>query len=121
MFVLLEHRTSPETTGAGVHWDFMIELPGQERLASWRLERNPLDAGGPVAAERIGDHRRMYLDYEGAIAGGRGTVRRLDCGESNVLHRGGDAIVFELKGSRLRGIFELRPSESGLVLRAARV
>jgi hypothetical protein len=55
------------------------------------FERNPDDALGtvrcsdwPPAAgttiERIADHRRSYLDYEGPVSGNRGQVIRVESG-----------------------------------------
>jgi hypothetical protein len=40
----------------------------------------PLEAGVAVRAEPAGDHRLLYLDYEGPVSGGRGTVARVDGG-----------------------------------------
>ena len=76
MFALLEHDTSmaAAVTPAerGRHWDLLVEVPGCERLPTWRLERNPLVDAGEISAQRIGDHRRRYLEYEGEISGGAG-------------------------------------------------
>ena len=117
MFVLLEHDArAPAERGraAGpdeVHWDLLIELPGQERLATWRLLDNPIGGPAEIGAERIGDHRRTYLEYEGEISGGRGGVRRLDRGMSTLVGRAGDVFVIELAGAHLRGRFEIGSSE----------
>jgi hypothetical protein len=104
MFVLLEH-TLPD----GIHWDLMVELPGRPLLATWRLAENPLTWRAGVPAERIGDHRQAYLDYEGPVSDGRGEVRRLDRGPCDVLaddHAG--SLWLRLAGARLAGVFELR-------------
>ncbi len=46
-----------------------------EMLISFRLAiGTDLKAGGEFEAERIADHRRSYLHYEGPISGGRGEV-----------------------------------------------
>jgi hypothetical protein len=36
--------------------------------------------GDEVAAEQLGDHRIAYLDYEGEVSGGRGSVIRVAAG-----------------------------------------
>ena len=77
MFVLLMHETD-----SGVHWDFMIEIPDREGLATWRLAENPIDqTERAIAAEPLGDHRRVYLDFEGDIGRGRGSVIIEKCGD----------------------------------------
>ena len=102
MFVLLEHRRA-----ADLHWDLLIELAGQDRLPAWRLLQNPLDTPFPINAERIDDHRRAYLDYEGEISGGRGFVRRLDRGPAEVRAFDDARVLLVLGGEDLRGRFEL--------------
>jgi len=42
-----------------------------------RMDEPPL---ANFEAERIEDHRRLYLDFEGPVAGDRGTVTRLTVG-----------------------------------------
>ena len=101
MFVLLEH-----TTPAGVHWDLLIEQQGHDTLLTWRLLANPL-ANESVPAEHIGRHRRIYLDFEGDIGGGRGSVRRIDRGPAILHEIAGDTTTLELSGDHLRGKFTI--------------
>ena len=127
MFVLLEHETAPGTAPAtsgadraAVHWDLMIEIPSQERLATWRLVLDPLGGAETIPAERLADHRRVYLDYEGEISGGRGRVRRLDRGAATVKRCAGGELQTQLQGMHLRGRCEIVPAASGqLVVRRA--
>lgn len=112
MFALLEH-----TTGNDRHWDLLMEVPGAERLPTWRLAANPLETAGAVPAERIQDHRRVYLEFEGELTGRRGIVRRLDRGGAIVETIHEDEAAFVLAGERLRGGFEITRSASGLTLR----
>src|SRR4051794_1331121 len=68
-FVILEHDPPRR------HWDFLLETG--RGLASWRLREEP-GPGGSVPAEPAAPHRRLYLDYEGPVSGGRGSVVRWD-------------------------------------------
>lgn len=56
-----------------LHFDFLLEAA--ESAATWRLSARPTPGTG-VSAERIADHRLLYLDYEGPVSGNRGTVVR---------------------------------------------
>ena len=122
MFVLLEHDTRDEAArgrrpGAGeVHWDLLIEVPGQERLATWRLAKNPIEAPAEIAAERIADHRRAYLEYEGELSGGRGAVRRLDRGASALEEYAEHKVTADLEGEHLRGRYEIVRHAGGTML-----
>jgi hypothetical protein len=97
-FVLLEHRWN------GVHWDFMLEAG--EVLRTWAIDA-PIVAGVDLPARAIGDHRRLYLDYEGEVSGNRGRVRRLDEGTYRVLVWSAEHIRVELTGSQLVGEVDL--------------
>ncbi len=109
MFVLLEHQTD-----SGLHWDLMIEMPGRERLATWRLASNPIAlTDESMNAQPIGDHRRIYLEYEGELSDGRGSVARVDAGGSKVVEQSDERIVMELDGHELRGRFELINCSAG--------
>lgn len=70
-YVLLEHDWPAP------HLDLLLEQGPV--LRGWRLAE-PLRVGTQVATASA-DHRLLYLDYEGPVSGGRGTVRRLDRGE----------------------------------------
>src|SRR5262245_8197624 len=83
-----------------LHWDFMLEK--EATLRTWRLSRPP-GAHGPIDPEPLADHRLDYLDYEGAVSGNRGTVRRFDGGEYVLIEETEDRVVAELQGTILRG------------------
>lgn len=103
-FVLLEHRRD------GVHWDLMFEAGPV--LWTWAIDE-PVVAGGDLSARRLADHRPAYLDYEGPISGGRGTVRRVAEGTYRLLERADDRFRAELIGDQVTGIVELvRAGES---------
>jgi hypothetical protein len=69
-FVVL-HHTKVERP----HFDLMFETAPGSDLATWRSPVWPIVASTPV--ERLADHRRAYLDYQGPVSGGRGEVRRV--------------------------------------------
>lgn len=103
-FAILHHRTK-----TGEHWDLLLEPAPGEKLWTWQLHHNPLMAGNePIEATRIGDHRPIYLTYEGPISGDRGEVTQVDAGKVEWLQRGEGVILVQLAGLRLKGSYTLR-------------
>jgi hypothetical protein len=82
------------------HWDFLAEAGGV--LRAWRLLAEPA-AGTDIPAEPIGDHRLLYLDYEGPVSDGRGRVSRWDAGSAEWLADEPDRAEVELRGAKLAG------------------
>ena len=85
------------------HFDLMLERG--LTLAAWRILDVP-EPGRSVAAEKLGDHRRDYLDYEGpvpggrgSVSGGRGSVRRVASGHYEPISWGEDRVEARLDGS----------------------
>lgn len=90
-----------------------------ETLQTWALAELPLDwqsltatapsmpfaATNSCAAERLADHRLAYLEYEGPVSGGRGSVRRLDAG---TYANGRRPLAYDLAGRTIRGQIELQ-------------
>jgi hypothetical protein len=76
--VLLRH----DQPDGSWHVDWLIDVPGdnQDRVPTFRMPKSPLSGERDLLAERLDDHRRHYLDYEGDIGGGRGRVSRLASG-----------------------------------------
>ncbi len=97
-FVILEHDW-PER-----HWDLMLEAG--TALRTWRLSA-PLAPGADVGAQAIGDHRLLYLDFEGPVSGNRGCVKRWDWGEFD-WRTEGDPLVVVLAGRICKGTLEIR-------------
>ena len=108
-WVLLRHDVpSGPVREASWHYDWMIEEEGNERLVCFRvMERvDELDRGARFEGERLADHRREYLEYEGEISGasgqgaeiqGGGEIVRIG-GEGAVVVRGGFGAVAALFG-----------------------
>src|SRR5262249_27787276 len=93
-FVILEHD-HPQR-----HWDLMLEANGV--LRTWRLHAPP-ELGSIVVATPSFDHRLAYLDYEGPVSGGRGTVKRWDAGTFEEESETADQKTFRLCGAHLSG------------------
>jgi hypothetical protein len=103
-FVVLAHDwPSP-------HWDFLVEREGE--LAAWRLLAEPR-AGEDIPAELNAPHRLFYLDYEGPVSGGRGSVSRWDAGACEWVSEDPDGAEIELRGEKLVGRAVLRRTRRG--------
>jgi DNA polymerase Ligase (LigD) len=97
-----------------VHWDLFLE--SGPVLRSWRL-LDPLGPDATVLAEPAGDHRLIYLDYEGPVSGGRGTVTRVDAGTFAWELDTDDRIAVQLSGIAFRGRLELQAESAGWTCR----
>jgi hypothetical protein len=95
-----------------LHWDLMLE--GEGGLRTWRLLKEPA-AGSASPAERLADHRTAYLDYEGPVSAGRGTVTRWDQGTYEIVSETDDELRTTLAGVRLQGRATLTVGPSGTV------
>src|SRR5262245_3839889 len=104
-FVLLEHDHPAR------HWDLLFEVGAV--LWAWRLQAPPAP-GVTVAAERSFDHRLLYLDYEGPVSGGRGTVRRQAHGEYAWREQGPDRLIADVTGPHLTGALLLEAGAEGV-------
>ena len=102
--VLLWHRDIPPEAGlGGDHFDWLLEPEAGGRLVAFRVwDRVDMPDCQGFEAERLGDHRREYLEYEGPVSGGRGRVERLSQGLCVRVDEGPDLIeavcVFEGTG-----------------------
>jgi hypothetical protein len=103
-FVILEHDHPT------LHWDLMLETG--TALRTWRLDAPP-SPGSSVGAEPLPDHRLVYLEYEGAISGDRGNVRRWDAGEYSDLAEHAGNVSFWLEGRLVRGHCRVETWEEG--------
>lgn len=98
-FVILRHDDP-----RGLHWDLMLEQAGS--LRTWSLQQPP-QLGEPIDGRALADHRKDYLDYEGPVSGGRGTVSRHDAGTYRTLEQADDRLVVQLAGEVLSAIATL--------------
>lgn len=102
-YVVLEHD-HPD-----LHWDFMLEAGAT--LRTWRLGAPP-ELGQSLPTEETFPHRRLYLEYEGPVSGGRGSVKRWDAGIFT-WDLQGKTVAVVLKGQRLRGRAVLERHSAG--------
>lgn len=88
-----------------LHWDLMLEAG--DALWTWRLADEP-QPGLEIDADRLPDHRLMYLNYEGPVSGDRGTVSRWDAGTYARCVESAVEVRAALCGARLQGTVALR-------------
>ena len=103
-FAVLEHDHPT------LHWDLLLEHG--DVLLTWRLSTPPTP-GAAVDAEKAFDHRLVYLDYEGPVSGGRGSVTRWDGGTFDWDVHEADRVTVRLAGGRLRGVLRLDRRDDG--------
>jgi hypothetical protein len=96
------------------HWDLFLE--SGPVLRAWRLPV-PLQPGVDVPAEAAPDHRPFYLDYEGPVSGGRGTVSRIDAGTFEWQIDQSDWVAVRLAGTRFTGLLTFRQTPGGWSVR----
>ena len=100
-FVVLFH-----TQRQGDHFDLMID--DGSWLATWKTREAPETAcDGEMDCLRIGDHRRIYLDYEGPVSGDRGDVKQHDAGQCVIHVKSQHRWDVTFEGKRLKGQFTL--------------
>jgi hypothetical protein len=76
-YVILHHHDI-----AAPHYDLLFEQEEQPALTTFRSPAWPISE--PTRVEKLADHRRAYLDYEGPVSGGRGRVTRIESGQCQV-------------------------------------
>lgn len=92
-----------------LHYDLRLEMDGV--LKSWAIPKTPPEEKGVKRlAVQVEDHPIEYANFEGVIPEGEygaGTVEVWDRGEFDLLERGDDRIVVDIKGQRLKGLYYL--------------
>jgi hypothetical protein len=79
-WVLLHHELPSPSPDGSWHYDWLLEDASHPEggLITFRTRVRPdVDGIQVFDAQRLADHRRVYLTYEGEVSGGRGRVRRV--------------------------------------------
>ena len=100
-YVVLYHQMPPDSQRDS-HWDLMLEHEGV--LWTWALSAEPTQ---DQTAQRLKDHRPIYLEYEGPLSGGRGAVSRWDRGVYQTVATQTDEWTVDLSEGRLAGRIRL--------------
>jgi hypothetical protein len=94
-YVVLRHEGVDEA-----HFDVMFETKPGSDLATWRANEWPVTSATEFTPLRA--HRRIYLQYEGAISSDRGTVHRLHAGQHAIEDDATEHLIVRLEnGQRL--------------------
>ena len=109
-FVILQHETPPGYDRP-THFDLMFENDGV--LWTWALTDLPTSKQA-TPADRLADHRPMYLDFEGPLTGNRGTVRRVDQGEFDWIEHTPGRYQIRIRGTQLHGLLMIEQDSSNL-------
>lgn len=75
-------------------------------LATWALPLPP-NRNHEFPAQSLPDHRITYLEYEGPVSDGRGSVVRWDTGTYELVEQTDGRLVLNLSGDKLVGQVEL--------------
>jgi hypothetical protein len=106
-FVILRHEM-PAQSERPSHFDLMLEGAGM--LRTWACDALP-QFDRPTYADRLPDHRLAYLELEGEISEGRGTVARVAAGEYELLEELPDLLRVRLVSDEIAGVLTLARME----------
>jgi len=117
-FVILWHAIPPgsqwfDASGRTSHFDLMFE--DSEHLITFELPKLPIP-GERIPICRLNDHRRHYLDYEGALDPGpnsedRGHVTRWTAGKYQFYRWTEQKLIVELTSPKLSARIALLPGD----------
>jgi hypothetical protein len=75
-------------------------------LRTWALAEEPA-IDREIAATPLPDHRLAYLDYEGPVSRGRGTVTQWDRGDCAIEEATAKRTIIIARGQKLTGRVEI--------------
>lgn len=89
-----------------------------EGLATWQCPVNPvvLSVGQSVLCQKLPDHRRAYLAYEGPVRRGRGEIQRIEEGQYECISVHPRRRRVQLHGQNIRHLLELQKTSDGWLL-----
>lgn len=102
-YAILQHQLNEVES----HFDLLFETTPGLSLATWRSPAWPIDE--PTEVLRIKDHRRIFLDFEGELDGGRGYVTRVAGGDCDVVVGEGNLWTVRLLNGTAPAALVLRP------------
>ncbi len=88
-FAVLWHHEVAEP-----HFDLMFETAPGSQLATWRSSAWPIIES--TALQRLKDHRRIFLTFEGELSSDRGKVQRVADGACEILSVSAQKFVVRL-------------------------
>jgi hypothetical protein len=108
-YVVLRHEGIAEP-----HFDLMLEVERGGPLCTWRVPRWPLDRFY-TSIEEIDRHRNSFLQYEGPVSKGRGSVTRIESGACpvRVIKAGAIVIGYDIQLPDRTTLYLLRNVQSG--------
>ena len=108
-FVVLHHTG---WSGHPDHYDLLLQLNDgrdeNDRVLKTFTTREDVFPSSGSTLKLNADHRRAYLNVEGAVSGDRGSVVRVDQGSLHWLRSTDRLFKFMLSGERLNGSFCIR-------------
>ena len=108
-YVVLHHR---RLSSGNSHFDWMFE--NGESLLTWATDSLPSrTSASSVPANKLPDHRALYLTYEGPLSDDRGDVSQVEKGYFNAICIQADHYEFELTGDRA-GTLSFKRNQRGL-------
>lgn len=99
-FALLYHTTTLS------HYDLLIEVKKGAPLVTFSFLPDGLEEiknNNAVTMNRLDDHRNIYLDYEGPLSDGRGSVTAYDRGIVEEYSDNGTVCTCILRGAVIDG------------------
>jgi len=90
------------------HYDLMVERGNT--LITWQIPENIFNqfkSGSEIEAEKIQDHRKKYLEYQGPVSCDRGRVQIFDSGEYSDIIWNNEEIKINILGNRIQGLLSI--------------
>jgi hypothetical protein len=114
-YVVLHHQLGESdhlTRQTQSHFDWMFEH--NDALWTWATDSHPgVDEVAELVANRLPDHRKHYLSYEGVVSGDRGHVTRVESGIFEIVESADDRFQFKLCGMRVATLTIQRNCSAG--------
>jgi hypothetical protein len=94
------------TVPGDIHWDFMLE--SGDLLSTWRVSIPPDKLSCTCAdAEKIFDHPKKFLTYQGPVNNGKGSVIIEDSGTYSIIRESEGNLQIQINAKILCGTFNL--------------